>query len=166
LSYLYSCADKKRTKFEPSSIKGIFVSYIETSKAYRIYIPAQHKTVVSQDVKFDEDGWSSKSQPPTKVEKGEKLVVPKVDLQKEKKSDSNQQGSNEGTNASVPSSSIKKPRWLTQTLQEAQEQVGAPKATFRVSNPPKKFPTRVALMTSIHMIKPSSCKEAAEEQVW
>jgi hypothetical protein len=41
--------------------------------------------------------------------------------------------------------------------------VGAPKSTFRVSNPPKKFPTHVALMTSILVTKPSSYEEVAEE---
>jgi hypothetical protein len=43
--------------------------------------------------------------------------------------------------------------------------VGAPKATFWVGNPLKKFPTHVALMTSIGMIGPSSCKEATKEQI-
>ena len=32
---------EKRTKLEPTAEKGIFVGYSETSKAYRIYIPAQ-----------------------------------------------------------------------------------------------------------------------------
>jgi hypothetical protein len=30
---------KKRSKLEPSGRKGTFVGYIESSKAYRIYIP-------------------------------------------------------------------------------------------------------------------------------
>jgi hypothetical protein len=38
---------EKRTKLEPSGEKGIFVGYNETSKAYRIFIPAQWKIVVS-----------------------------------------------------------------------------------------------------------------------
>lgn len=46
---------KKRTKLEPSSKRGIFVQYSETSKAYRFYIPGQQKIVVKMDVKF-EDG--------------------------------------------------------------------------------------------------------------
>jgi hypothetical protein len=40
---------------EPSGKKAIFVGYGETSKAYRIFIPAQRKTVVSRDVKFEEN---------------------------------------------------------------------------------------------------------------
>jgi hypothetical protein len=42
-------------------IVSCFVGYNETSKAYMIYIPTQWKTMVSQDVKFDEDVWSSRS---------------------------------------------------------------------------------------------------------
>ena len=46
---------EKRTKLEPTAEKGIFVGYIKTSKAYRIYIPVQWKLVVRRDVKFQED---------------------------------------------------------------------------------------------------------------
>jgi hypothetical protein len=74
VQFIFMFLDEKQTKFEPSSIKGIFVGYNETSKGYWIYIPAQWKTVVSRDVKFDEDGWSSRSQePPTVIEEGKKL---------------------------------------------------------------------------------------------
>jgi hypothetical protein len=52
---------EKRTKLEPSGEKGIFVGYNETSKAYRIFIPAQRKTMVSRDVKFEENLASRKS---------------------------------------------------------------------------------------------------------
>ena len=46
---------EKRTKLEPTAEKGIFVGYSETSKAFRIYIPAQRRVVVRRDVKFEED---------------------------------------------------------------------------------------------------------------
>ena len=46
---------EKRIKLEPTVEKGIFVGYDETSKAYRIYIPALRKIVVRQDVRFEED---------------------------------------------------------------------------------------------------------------
>jgi hypothetical protein len=35
--------NEKRTKLEPSSLKGIFVGYSETSKAYRVYISSQQR---------------------------------------------------------------------------------------------------------------------------
>jgi hypothetical protein len=44
----------KRNKLEPSGKKSIFVGYSESSKAYRIYIPEQHKIEVSRDVTFNE----------------------------------------------------------------------------------------------------------------
>jgi hypothetical protein len=47
------------------------VGYSETSKAYRVYIPEQRKTVVSRDVKFEEDFASRKSHEPTSVEEDE-----------------------------------------------------------------------------------------------
>jgi hypothetical protein len=43
----------KRNKLEPSGKKGIFVGYSDSSKAYRIYIPEQHKIEVSRDVMFN-----------------------------------------------------------------------------------------------------------------
>jgi hypothetical protein len=43
--------DEKMKKLEPFSLKGIFVGYNETLKAYRVYISSQWKVVVSRDVK-------------------------------------------------------------------------------------------------------------------
>ena len=43
----YSYVPKeKTTKLEPTAEKGVFVGYSETSKAFRIYIPAQRRVVV------------------------------------------------------------------------------------------------------------------------
>jgi hypothetical protein len=44
----------KRNKLEPSGKKGIFVGYIDSSKAYRIYILEQHKIEFIRDVTFNE----------------------------------------------------------------------------------------------------------------
>ena len=46
---------EKRTKLEPTAVKGIFIVYSETSKAYKVDIPALKKTVVRRDVRFEED---------------------------------------------------------------------------------------------------------------
>jgi hypothetical protein len=45
----------KMNKLEPLGKKGIFMGYSESSKAYRIYIPKQHKIEVSRDVTFNEN---------------------------------------------------------------------------------------------------------------
>jgi hypothetical protein len=42
--------EEKRTKMEPSGKKGVFVGYIENSKAYRIYVSGQRQIEVSRDV--------------------------------------------------------------------------------------------------------------------
>jgi hypothetical protein len=44
----------KKNKLEPYGKKGIFVGYSDSSKAYKIYIPEQHKIEVSKDVTFNE----------------------------------------------------------------------------------------------------------------
>jgi hypothetical protein len=46
---------EKRTKLDPSGQKGIFLGYSETSKAYRIFIPMQRKTIMRRDVKLEEN---------------------------------------------------------------------------------------------------------------
>ena len=46
---------EKRPKLEATGERGIFVGYNETSKAFRIYLPAQRKIVVRREVKFEEE---------------------------------------------------------------------------------------------------------------
>jgi hypothetical protein len=41
-------------KLEPTTVKGIFVGYSETSKAYRVYVPTLRRTVIRRDVRFEE----------------------------------------------------------------------------------------------------------------
>ena len=50
LTYLH-VPSEKRTKLEVSGERGIFVGYDETSKAFRIYLPAQSKVVVRREVR-------------------------------------------------------------------------------------------------------------------
>jgi len=68
--------------------------------------------------------------------------------------------------ASLQYSLSKKPRCFTQTLSKAQEQVGAPKYSFWVSNPPKKFPMYATLMSYVIDTEPSSFEEAFVGRVW
>ena len=46
---------EKSTKLEPTSRRGIFVGYSESSKAYRIYFPGQRQIEVSRDLTFEEE---------------------------------------------------------------------------------------------------------------
>ena len=52
---------EKRTKLDPSGKKGIFVGYLESSKACRIYFPGFKKIDISRDVTFNEDSVYNKS---------------------------------------------------------------------------------------------------------
>ena len=53
----------------------------------------------------------------------------------------------------------RKPKWLQDTLKEA-ETVGAPKKPVRESTPPKRFGSYIAMVTNIE-IEPSSYEEAS-----
>ena len=46
---------KNRKKLDPSGEKGLLVGYNDILKAYRVYIPARKRIIVSRDVQFDED---------------------------------------------------------------------------------------------------------------
>ncbi|XP_057836067.1 uncharacterized protein LOC131046356 [Cryptomeria japonica] len=52
--YIHMPKDR-RSKLEPSSKKGVFVGYSESSKAYRIYILGQKQIEIRRDVSFEED---------------------------------------------------------------------------------------------------------------
>jgi hypothetical protein len=67
ITYSY-VPSEKRTKLEPTTERGIFVGYSETSKALCIYLPSLRKTVLRSDVRFEEDGAFRKSRG---TEKGE-----------------------------------------------------------------------------------------------
>ena len=62
--YVHVLKDK-RSKFETSGRKGVFVGYSETSKAYKIYFPGQRQIEFSRDVAFNEEVsfWKAKEIP-------------------------------------------------------------------------------------------------------
>ena len=51
--YCHIHADTR--KLDPFGEKSLLVGYSETSKAYKVYIPARKRIIVSRDVQFDED---------------------------------------------------------------------------------------------------------------
>jgi hypothetical protein len=60
---------EKRTKLEPSGEKGIFVGYKRPQRLQDLHISAR-KTVVSIDVKFEENLASTKSHGATTSDRG------------------------------------------------------------------------------------------------
>jgi hypothetical protein len=120
------------------------VGYNETSKAYRVYIPKQRKTIVSRDVKFEEDFAFGKSHKPNLVVEDEEQEASKVE-----------------PGSLVPSTSVKRPRWFSQNLRDSQEHVQTPRITFRES---KALLDYMALMSNILDSEPSSFQEVAYQQ--
>nr|KYP40501.1 Retrovirus-related Pol polyprotein from transposon TNT 1-94 [Cajanus cajan] len=54
--------DEKRSKLNDKSEKYIFIGYDANSKGYKLYNPDSKKTIISQNVMFDEEGewdWST-----------------------------------------------------------------------------------------------------------
>ena len=52
--YCHVHADNRK-KLDPSGEKELLVGYGKISKAYKVYIPARRRIIVSRDVQFDED---------------------------------------------------------------------------------------------------------------
>jgi hypothetical protein len=74
----YHVPSENRKKLEPMAIKGIFVGYIETTKAYRVYVSALRRPVIRRDVKFEEGRALSKSlEREQTAEKDEEQHTPK-----------------------------------------------------------------------------------------
>jgi hypothetical protein len=74
-----------------------------------------------------------------------------------------QQPSGEGGEIVAPSTSIRRTRWFTQTLKDAQEHVETPRSTFIESKPPNKFPNYMALMSNILDSDPFSFQETIDQ---
>jgi transposase InsO family protein len=53
LVYCHVSSNIKK-KLEPAIVKGIFVGYSETAKAYRVYVSTLRRTVIRRDVRFEE----------------------------------------------------------------------------------------------------------------
>jgi hypothetical protein len=69
-----------------------------------------------------------------------------------------------GDDEEVPSGK-RKPKWLQETLKEADD-FGGPKRATRESRPPERFCAHMDMVTSITESEPSSYEEAASQQVW
>jgi hypothetical protein len=115
----------KGNKLEPSRNKGIFVGYSESSKAYRIYIPEQHKIEVSRDVTFNENMDFNKSIEETIEEEEEyeepieeSMCLPESQNEEKEQLDHPMQPCETIDSDNVPKTK-KQPTWLENTLQEA-----------------------------------------------
>jgi hypothetical protein len=60
----------------------------------------------------------------------------------------------------------RKPKWLQNTLREAQGLMGNPRQAVRESKPPERFCNYIAMVSSIQESEPSTFEEASSRQVW
>jgi hypothetical protein len=74
---------EKRTKLDPLGIKGTFVGYNESSKAYQIYIPGQRQIEVRRDVTFEEEIAFQRSKESQMETDNEKVPSPPSTVQRE-----------------------------------------------------------------------------------
>jgi hypothetical protein len=157
----------KRNKLEPSGKKGIFVGYSDSSKAYRIYIPEQHKIEVSRDVTFNEKMAFKKSI-------GESIEEEEIEeLNEERTENVNDENElpdhpmepYENIDSDIIPKTNKIPSWLEATLQDT-ERLKVPEGTFRKGKRPKRLSIDVAYMTKLLDEEPTTFEEAVQKGQW
>ena len=134
----------KRAELEPSSNKGIFVGYSDSSKAYRIYVLGQRYIEVSRDVIFHEEVVFRQTQELSKEDEGPPSEIPDSKVQREEEDFENQISDVPKEPESPPEEllevppSKRRPAWYRKTVQE-DEKHKAPPGTFKESIRPHKY---------------------------
>jgi hypothetical protein len=157
----------KRNKLEPSGKKGIFVGYSDSSKAYKIYIPEQHKIEVNRDVTFNEKMAFKKSIEETiKEEEYEEPIEESTENQNdEKEKPDHPMKPCDNIDSDTLPKIKKRPAWLEVTLKEA-EGLKAPDGTSRKSKKPKRFSSYAAYMTKLLDEEPTTFEETIQKGQW
>jgi hypothetical protein len=157
----------KRNKLEPSRKKGIFVGYSDSSKAYRIYIPEQHKIEVSRDVTFNARMAFRKSIEETIEE--EEIEEPNEENTEGENNEKDQPDHPMEICENVDPDNIpknkKRPAWLEATLQDT-ERIKVPEGTSRKSKRPKRFSSYATYMTKLLDEEPTTFEEAIKKGQW
>jgi hypothetical protein len=157
----------KRNKLEPSGKKGIFMGYSDSSKAYRIYIPEQHKIKVSRDIIFNERMAFRKSI--EEIIEEEELEEPDEENTENKNNEKDQPDHPmepcENIDSDIIPKTKKRPSWLESTLQDT-EILKVPEGTSRKSKRPKRFSSYAAYMTKLLDEEPTTFEEAVQKGQW
>jgi hypothetical protein len=167
---------EKRSKLEPSGIKGIFVGYSESSKSYQIYIPGQRQIEVRRDVTFEEELAFHKSGEAQMEIDSETIPSPPSTDQRDKDIIPYEPTapvypiapSNSVSPRNIPRDIIvgyKRHAWARQTLEEA-EGHKSPQGATRENKRQKIFSSYLSAMTHIIDSEPTCHGEASGEQVW
>jgi hypothetical protein len=143
------------------------VGYSDSSKAYRIYIPEQHKIEVSKDVTFNEKMAFKKSIEETiEEEEYEEPIEESTENQNdEKKQPDHPMQPCDNIDSDTLPKIKKRPAWLEATLQEV-EGLKAPDGTSRKSKKPKRFSSYAAYMMKLLDKEPTTFEEAVQKGQW
>ena len=146
------------------SKKGIFVSYSENSKAYRIYVPSQRDVEVSCDVTFDEDIALVKARDLLIPRKDDNDVVEKQDEPPTDEPMPNVEGPMDHIDPPPgdPSTSRKRPLWLKDTREDVERHI-APRGTFCESKKSNRYQGYLVFMSTIVQYKPCTFEEAVKQ---
>jgi hypothetical protein len=157
----------KRNKLEPSGKKWIFMGYSDSSKAYRIYIPKQHKIEVIRDVTFNEKMAFKKS-----IEENiEEEEIEELNKESTKNiNDENELSDHpmepcENIDSDIVPKTKKIPSWLDATLQDS-ERLKVLEGTFRKSKRPKIFSSYATYMTKLLEEEPTTFEEVVQKGQW
>jgi hypothetical protein len=168
---------KKRTKLDPTAVKGLLVGYSEASKAYNIYVPARRKVIVFRDVLFEEEHALRRSKDlSASVEnhQGQSTRVQEQEAQSQKTRSQEQTqdtgvqretieqdhqervDDEEEQHDAIPQEQITRPRpkWYKSTISDSRL-AGPPERDFRHSKPPEKL-GYMAFMTQLINAEPSN----------
>ena len=120
LVYIHISKDKRK-KLDPSGMKGTFIGYSNSSKAYRIYMIDGHHIEVSRDVIFDESIAFKKSNELSIDSDDEELSIFEEQVDKEgEESHDEEEGPSEPVQPMVILETRKIPNWLKYTLLDAE----------------------------------------------
>ena len=172
---------------DPSREKGLLVGYSETSKAYRVYIAARKRIIVSKDVQFDEDralrrSMDSPAEQQPAQDTGIKLEEPDVQVQVQTHdTGSGSQRESGGQDPSIidledelqQETDIQqpqqvdtrpRPKLFRSTIQDSR-QVDPPQSSMRQRKPLVRL-SYMTLMVELINSEPSNFEEAAQHDVW
>jgi len=136
---------------DSTSIKGIFVGYSLSSKAYGIYIKEGRHIEVRRDVIFDENqAYKRLKDIPIHSDEEDLPIFEEEELQPDNPStiEEEEEGPSDLIQVVVISITRRRQNWL-KTILEDVEWHGATKGTFRESKRPKRYSGYVAYMTRI-----------------
>ena len=149
-------------------MKGTFVGYSNSSKAYRIYMRDRHHIEVSRDVIFDESiAFNFKKSKELSVDSDDEelpIFEEEVDQGKEE-SHHEEEGPCEPIQPVVIPETRKIPNWLKSTLLDAEGHRAAT-GSFRESKKPKRYFGYTAYMTKLIEAEPSSFEEDVNNREW